>query len=94
MNFEKNSITPEDIQNAGKALRAIVVLFVKTLANAALEAERRTADIDAVSVNPPALTIAEIDVVKGEDDLAAAEQKLQEYEERLRWIDSDDWFST
>lgn len=64
MNDEQLTITTEDLQKAGKVLRALAVLFVKTLANTHDEANRRTIEIEAESVHYGAVTTARLDVVK------------------------------
>lgn len=64
MNSEHNTITTEDLQKAGKVLRAIAILFVKTLANTYDEVNRRTIEIEAESVHYGTVTTARLDVVK------------------------------
>lgn len=85
MSAYQSTITPEDLQKAGKGLRLILEVafaaLVKTAADV-YDAHERTIDVQAISANPPALTTAELDVVKGNRD-----EELKKYAEQ-------DWFST
>lgn len=85
MTASQSTITPENLQKAGKGLRLILGMtfaaLVKTAADV-YDAHERTVDVEAISISPPALTTAELDVVKGNRD-----EELKKYADH-------DWFST
>lgn len=88
MNSEQITITTEDLQKAGKVLRALAVLFVKTLANTYDEANRRTIEIEAESVHYGTVTTARLDVVRGE------QVHSQPFSTSVLPDDPNEWFST
>ena len=72
MNDSQRTITSEDLQKAGKGLRLILEVAIVALVKMAAdvyEAHERTVDVEAISASPPALNTAELDVVKGEEDI-------------------------
>lgn len=89
MNDDQLTITTEDLQKSGKVLRALAVLFVKSLANTYDEVNRRTIEIEAESVHYGTVTTARLDVVRDEQA-----QNPQHFSTSVLPDDPNEWFST